>query len=288
MIVRGPTLFGMQTTIWRAQGSGARSALIAPDMVRRKREIDLLLTPALWFNLLDMNLALPEIVWRLDEITERDPDRAASLAKLTSPDQLMIRMVTAFTDAVEDGASRFGWEACGQNERDHRAVLQFDVGEALFDGFFNAIGGYRAQYRIGLDEGLRFNEQLVAAIVEVLRDRLPSKVAVTLLDHPNFDAIGMDHIERAEFLHSLGGDPHLSKLWFCGRLLEPDVTVRDLMPGFNGPKIQLENGTRWAALESSSDGAWLDMKGAFLGRNGLYQTKDPEKRGRTIGSFGEA
>lgn len=234
-----------------------------------------------------MNLALPEIVWCLDEIMERDPNRAASLAQLISPNELKVRVVAALTGAVEAGASRFGWEACGKNERDHRAVLQFDVGEALFDGFFNAVGGYRAQYRIGLDEGLRFNEQLVAAIVGVLRDRLPSKVAVTLLD-PNFDAVGMDHIERAEFLSSLGGAPSLSKLWFCGRLLEPDGTVRDLMPGFNGPKIELENGTRWAALESSSDGAWLDMKGAFLGKDGLYQTKPPEKRGRTIGSSGEA
>ncbi|MER8811255.1 hypothetical protein [Mesorhizobium australicum] len=230
---------------------------------------------------------LPEIAWRLDTIEAHETERAADLALPMSPDELIDTVVAVLIDSVESGVARFGWDRSSKNELDYRAVLQFEVGNKLFDRFFNAVGGYRAQYRMGWEHGLHFNERLVVSLVEALKLRLPSKISVVALDS-EFRPLRVDSIESSEFLFSLGGAPLLSKLWFCGKLLEPGGTVSELIPSLTGPKIQLDGDTRWPSIESSNGGAWLDMKGAFLGNDGLYQPKSAEDRARRLSQFGDA
>jgi hypothetical protein len=79
--------------------------------------------------------------------------------------------------------------------------------------------------------------------------------------------------------------PYLTKIWFCGRLIEPGV-VR--LPIVSGPKLVID-GQDWTALFHVNDeDAWLEIKGAFIGGPRPYQPKRPIGRAKKLQAIGTA
>jgi hypothetical protein len=74
----------------------------------------------------------------------------------------MIR--SALRVSLMKGGVRFGFDESGRNAIDLRAVVQFPIGAELFDWFFNARTGYRAQFRYGWQKGLSENAHLVTML----------------------------------------------------------------------------------------------------------------------------
>ncbi|MDP3842704.1 MAG: hypothetical protein Q8Q81_08925 [Oxalobacteraceae bacterium] len=103
---------------------------------------------------------------------------------------------------------------------------------------------------------------------------------------PKFEDCGPLAVPRESILASL--DSSLSKVWFCGRQMDGEGRVVQLAPGVIGPRLCLNDQTTWASIARNDPDAWLDVKGAFIGRNGIYQPKDPIARAKRLQASGEA
>jgi len=79
-------------------------------------------------------------------------------------------------DIARSGA--FGLEQADENATHLRAVIQFYVGQPLFDWFFNATTGYRAQFRIGWQNGLARNEALIQMLRQPLEAIADRKISI--------------------------------------------------------------------------------------------------------------
>ena len=180
---------------------------------------------------------------------------------------------------------RFGREHLDDKWSDTRAVVQFAVGTSVFDWFFNARTGYRAHFRAHYKCGLRFNNQIVEAIGSVLDTRLPETVRVRELGR-GFTDCGEALIPKAVLLSSLV--PYLAKIWCCTKRIKSGGGIEDLPPGVVGEPRLLLGGESWVALWRDEDGAWLDVKGGFLGGTRPYQPKKPFERARTLQALGTA
>lgn len=168
---------------------------------------------------------------------------------------------------------------------DLRVVLQFYVGETLSDFFFNARTGYRAQFRTDWRTGLGYNDSIIDGIRnEVVL--LPSSELCARRLTPEFEDCGQLTVTWPHVLASL--DRYLSKVWFCARLIGSGGHVTQLPSGVTGPCLRLDDQTTWRALSRADSDAWLDVKGAFVGPNGLYQPKDPIERAKRLHATGEA
>jgi hypothetical protein len=189
--------------------------------------------------------------------------------------------------ALTSGSVRLGWEQADNNPTDHRAVVQFPVGGKVFDTFFNGRAGYRAHFWVSPDDGLSFNDEIVELVNLKLSQRLPPKLPVCELV-PGFQGVGMVEVSARLFLDSLTSERSLAKVWFCRKRIGHECVVEDLMVGLSGPRIRLSDGRTWAAPYAEDDDCWLDVKGAFLGRSGPYQPKDPVNRARGLNSTGTA
>lgn len=224
-------------------------------------------------------------LWTFGEIAAREPARAALLEKAPDPDAIRAAVISRFEAALEGGQLRIGMEQSSSNPSDLRVVLQFPVGEGLYDQFFNANTGYRAQFRRDWRTGLAYNRSIVAGMRSKLALLLPAEVSGRCLS-PKFEDCGALTVPREQICISL--DPELSKVWFCGLLMTGDGRVVQLPSGATGPRLRLDEQNTWAALVRDEADAWLDVKGAFLGRDGLYQPKDPADRAKKLQSTGEA
>jgi hypothetical protein len=78
--------------------------------------------------------------------------------------------------------------------------------------------------------------------------------------------------------------------WVAGFITANNWWAVEVLPtGVVGePRIGLAGGDSWVAFYREDASAWLDVKGAFLGRAGPYQTKDPIARARKLQAKGEA
>lgn len=164
-------------------------------------------------------------------------------------------------------------------------MLQFHIGETLSDQFFNAATGYRAQFRQDWQVGNSYNRAIIEALREKAASMLSSKVSTRLMT-PKFEDCSPLALPRESILASL--DSSLSKVWFCGRLMDGEGRVVQLASGVIGPRLCLNDQTTWAAITQNDVDAWLDVKGAFIGRNGIYQPKDPIARAKRLQASGEA
>jgi len=226
-----------------------------------------------------------ELSWRFDQISSSDPDRASALEIAGSPSALLDAIGSALDEALTTGDVRFGREQGASRPDDCRAVVQFRVGAHLFDWFFNARTGYRAHFRGQCESGMRFNSEIIAALRLRLDARLPDIVPGRQLNG-RFEDCGQAQIPKTFVIASL--TPDLSKVWFCTKLIESDGVIIDLLLGVVGPRILLDHDESWAAPYREDDGAWLDIKGAFLGKAGPYQPKNPKARAQTLQTRGEA
>ncbi len=229
--------------------------------------------------------ALREREWNFSDIAAHDRERASRLESAPPPEQLAALIVQRFEVAMDSGDLRVGWVESRDRPPDSRIVLQFHVGEKLYDQFFNARTGYRARFRFDGRMGLDYNRALVEAVRDIVAARLSDKITARHIKG-EFEDHGTIEVTREQVLESLDAD--LAKLWWCGHLMSHDGQVRLILPSFTGPRIQVDVQTYWAGINASDADAWLDLNGAFLGDDGPYQLKDPALRAMRLQADGEA
>jgi hypothetical protein len=220
-------------------------------------------------------------LWQFDKIADQDSDRAKALQTAPSRAEISQKIVAALNVAVLGGSVHIGLDQFRQTER---AIIQFHVGQQLYDWFLNAHTGYRAQFRISWICGQAYNAELVQMLRDELRRDLESKIEVRCLD--SFEDIGCKRVPRNRILSSLV--PELSKVWICTRLIGLDGNISDLPFSLSGPRLVFNEDESWAAPYVSESAAWLDLKGAFLGVCGPFQIKDPIQRSKDLQRNGSA
>jgi len=194
-------------------------------------------------------------------------------------------MPGGFISALTSAQLRFGFDEAGPNADDLRAVLQFPVARQLFDWFFNAHTGYRAQFRLGWENGLARNQALIELLRVPLRAAGAMEIAARRLSW-TFENRGLGPTSMSRVLTSL--DPYLSKVWFCKKLMQADGQVTDLRVELSGPRLPFDDYDSWASVIADEGECWLDVKGAFVGPRGLYQLKDPAYRAQEMQRKGTA
>jgi hypothetical protein len=224
-------------------------------------------------------------LWSFSEIEASEPVRAALLKSAPGPDAIASSIITRFKSELAAGCVRIGMEESGSNQHDLRVVLQFQVGEVLFDQFFNANTGYRAQFRRDWQRGFSYNRDIVINLRSIVAALLAPCVLARRLS-PEFEDSGAIEVSREQACDSL--DPVLSKVWFCCTLIAGNGTVTQLQTGVTGPRLRLGDHATWAAIARNEEDAWLDVKGAFVGGNEPYQLKDPIERAKKLHTCGEA
>ena len=225
-------------------------------------------------------------LWRFDRVAAQDSERAARLHSAPPWAHLMEMIRRALHVSLSNGAARFGFDESGRNRIDLRAVVQFPIGEQLFDWFFNAHTGYRAQFRSGCENGSAENARLVTILRGEVEGCMQGQVSARRLS-TLFDDLGPMAATVQDVLVSL--DPVLSKLWFCERRIGPDGGVKDLHVFRTGPKLVFDNACEpWSSLYADESNAWVDLKGAFVGDGDLYQPKDPAIRAQGLQARGTA
>jgi hypothetical protein len=225
-------------------------------------------------------------LWRFDQVAAQDTERAARLHSAPPWADLAQMIRRALHASLSNGSARFGFDESGRNKTHLRAVVQFPIEGQLFDWFFNAHTGYRAQFRYGCENGSAENARLVTILRDEFEGCMQGQVSARCLS-PSFDDLGPMAATVQDILVSL--DPLLSKLWFCERLIGPDGGVKDLHVFRTGPKLVFDNGCEpWSSLYADESNAWIDLKGAFVGDGGLYQLKDPAIRAQGLQARGTA
>ena len=225
-------------------------------------------------------------LWHYDKIELTEPDRATRLRDAPEWPDLMAMTCHALGASLAYCAARFGFDESGTNPNDLRAVIQFPVGEQLFDWFFNSRTGYRAQFRRGAEYGTRQNALLTAMVRREMEASRLFPVAARRLTS-TFDDHGPMMASAQDFLASL--DPPLSKVWFCGRLVRVAGGVEDLTVSSSTADLAFRSDCEpWRSIYADEANAWLDVKGAFVSASGLYQLKDPALRAQALHCRGTA
>jgi hypothetical protein len=100
--------------------------------------------------------------WNFAEIERCDPQRVACLADAGTAAELVYALEAELRTAIVHGAARFGVDFHKDNPR---VIIQFPVAQHIYDWFFNARTGYRAQFWAGAKQGYEYNRQLVVALL---------------------------------------------------------------------------------------------------------------------------
>jgi hypothetical protein len=231
--------------------------------------------------------------WSFGEIKTVDPARAKRLEAAAGSQQLVSTLASALR-SVGPNDRRVGFDGIGNDLTEPRVTVQVRVPADLYDWFYNARSGYRAQFWLSPEDGLRFNEHVVAAMVNELRPFIPESLIGRRLrlvqsdgHREEFDEGPME-LGRETVLASLSG-VH-SKIWICERLIPRELgPSRQLDLGVLGPRLIVpgwtEDGLR--APLPASDSAWVDIKGGFVTKSGeVVQPKSPERRAKAIHETG--
>jgi hypothetical protein len=248
---------------------------------------------------------ISESDWSFEEIRASNPTRAESLEFAASPEDLVSVMSSALEEACNSKKVRLAIDSKENKFVHKRAIIQFHLSPDRYDWFFNARSGYRAQFWIAPEIGMRFNEKIIIGLTDVLVRHLPQTVEVRRIKVINECGSrkeadeGAEWMRRDEFLRSLS--PVLSKIWICERLYDPsgggllDIGFSTLSAAERSPKLSVQ---RWnhakhpctgqvgeglrAPLPSDED-SWVDVKGGFLAQDGgLDQIKSTNKRAEDI------
>lgn len=224
-----------------------------------------------------------EAQWKFDDIALIEPVRAERLESVV-PEELTEELEKRLHDAITQKSVRVAVEHARKEFQDLRAIFQFHIGAELFDSFFNSRSGYRAHFRRSPRSGLDFNDLTVARWTNILLRSLPEVTPGRQFAH-DFEDVGPCDISKAFLKQSLV--PYFSKIWVCTKQINETGGTSYTPPQVSGPRL-LVGGERWTALEADQENAWLDVKGAFIGKSGAYQLKDPECRAIILQKTGTA
>jgi hypothetical protein len=224
-------------------------------------------------------------MWTLDDFASQDPTRSELLRHASTWSSVVVGVRRALGDALAANKVRFGMDESSRDKRELRGVFQFPIGRSLFDIFFNAQTGYRAQFRIGQGNGLEKN----TGLIRELREELERIAEAPIVVH-RFDA---DFKYKASHKGTIGDvartlDLALSKVWVCEKLIGHSGGIEELFVSRTGPKLVFADSDSWSSLYPEEGDGWLDVKGAFLGVGGPYQLKSPEFRASGLEDRGAA
>lgn len=225
-------------------------------------------------------------LWQFEQVAASDKARATKLENAPEWTALTQAVRGALRRSLLNGEARFAFDESGKDKKHLRAVLQFSVGEELFDWFFNARTGYRAQFRISCEKGTSENANLIATLREETGEHVRGRVVAQRLTS-SFEDLGPMTASVQDLLRSF--EPGLSKVWFCERLIEHGGGIKHLHVFKTGPRLVLGAGSgTWPSLYADQANAWLDLKGAFVADDRVYQLKDPATRALGLHSDGTA
>lgn len=231
-----------------------------------------------------------------------DSERARRLGAAKSPNALIKAVECALRKGIESKKIKIGLD-CRQTDQgtERRAIVQFEIDSDIYDWFFNARTGYRAQFWVSPETGTNFNRNIISALKILLETKLPQDVEVRLIQsafdgHSREDYdVGGDTVPRDSIIKSL--DPSVSKIWICERKIRNDTGMMQdfslaLFRG-NDPHLCVP---RWKDIKNPNtrqigEGqrapypdkkyAWLDLKGGFVSHTGkVNQPKSPACRAR--------
>jgi len=225
-------------------------------------------------------------LWHYERIKLAEPDRAELLRSASKWLDLSTVISDAVRTSLQGGTIRFGFDESGREVNDLRAILQFPVGEQVFDWFFNSQTGYRAQFR----KSARYGNEQNVALIEALRRELEPYKSTSIRGRrlsTEFNDLGPMTVLGSDVLASLS--PPLSKVWFCAKLIGLDGGVKELTVYTSTPDLAFASGSdAWRSIYANGPNAWLDVKGAFVGPAGFYQIKDPMLRAEGLHCRGTA
>jgi hypothetical protein len=228
--------------------------------------------------------SLPAL-WSFAEMDRQEPERAARLRNAPPWSELTQRVCDALRDAILAGHVRYGFDESSRDSGELRAVVQFPIGRELFDYFFNGHTGYRAQFRIGRENGTAQNAVLVSKLASELSRFVTGPLSARRLSHEFSD---MGPLTAAADELALSLEPHLSKVWLCDKLIGKGDGVQPLFVSRSGPELTFPDSDPWKSLYAEDADGWLDMKGAFVGHAGQYQLKSPNERAANLEKRGSA
>jgi hypothetical protein len=246
-------------------------------------------------------VSIPESDWSLKHIRACDRQRADRLEAEVSPDGLVDEVQCALCRAIECGDFRVAVDSRDNKFVEQRAIVQFRVSRETYDWFFNARTGYRAQFWLGPDIGMAFNKIIVEQLSGVLSQCLPPTVGVRRIcvnvasGSPDESCDEVSCIPRETIIRSL--EPDASKIWICEQLYDgpavAPIGIGALIAAEHDPKLCVPRWTANAQEGVTGEGlrapypdanqSWLDLKGGFLGKDGIIiQIKDPQERAQQI------
>jgi hypothetical protein len=168
------------------------------------------------------HVPMSSVEWNFAEIEQSDPGQVARLTAVGNAKDLLSALEAELRTAIQKNTTRFGVDCHHGNPR---AIVQFPVTPEVYDWFFNARTGYRAQFWEGPDVGDQYNRRILTTLREVLEglpDQITArKIAVQIVGDSR-DEIdeGPITISREKIFQSL--DPQVAKIWICERVIQMD------------------------------------------------------------------
>ena len=177
-------------------------------------------------------------------------------------------MRVALHSAILRRHCRIALDKPSTGEPGERAVLQFPVCPYLFDAFFNARSGYRANYWAAPKFGIQAERALVSLLAGMFayfpRHLRARKIELHAGASRVEEDVGSCNVATSFLAASLSSN--LAKLWICERPLRSTKGVMDdLIQTFRDEALRL-NVSRWAkaqAILPEPPFCWIDWKGAF-------------------------
>ncbi len=244
--------------------------------------------------------------WSFEKFGAFDPERADRLETAALPEALIGALAAGFERALDHNDIRMGLDSRKNQFIDCRVIIQFKLQPELYDWFFNARTGYRAQFWVSPAIGAEFNTQATRRLSVLLTDRLPKDVSArriaTTYEGKFREDKDIGDIETSRNLIIQSLEPAQSKIWIGERLIEgkcgplSDIGFAVLSAAEQElPKLSI---SRWASAKNpvtgevgeglrapypSPDYAWLDLKGGFVGDTGkAEQVKSQDDRPRHL------
>ncbi|MBR1235200.1 hypothetical protein [Bradyrhizobium sp. AUGA SZCCT0182] len=216
-------------------------------------------------------MAISKLDWDFDDVRRFDNERAERLEGAPDFNTLGDQVCDALVSALSSGSIRFAVDSYRDAQR---AIVQFRLHPNLYDLFFNARSGYRAQYWISAESGLSANKNLMRLVVRRLSlgGILPETIAARLIQVED-DGFGRKDVDIGEtvvarefVLKSLSSDS--SKIWVSERLIGRCIgPLEDLMTETLRSACAL-NVKHWPTAQAplpQADQSWFDIKGAYEG-----------------------
>lgn len=233
--------------------------------------------------------------WGFDNIRAADGKRAGHLEHASPSSALVAATADALTTAIKRRDVRIGVDSKDNLFKACRTIVQFPVDRDLYDWFFNARTGYRAQFWSSTGDGIAFNAAISSALAAQFLDRLsfpvPARKIVTIKtngarEDRDAGSIALDHDLASK---SLGCA--VAKVWICERLMSAEGVITNifapvLAAAAREGKLIIPRWVEGAGNHCTGEGllapypdpeyAWLDLKGSFIAGDGSADQIKPD------------